>query len=46
MINKRASKSGQLVFVAENTKITNRTGWKPQVQEWQGLIRKLEWLNK
>jgi len=36
--------SDQLVFVADNTKITNLTGWKPNVAAKQGLIRILEWL--
>ena len=37
--------SDQLVFVADNTKITRLTGWKPQVQAREGLIRMMEWLN-
>lgn len=37
--------SDQLVFVADNTKITNLTGWKPKITAKEGLVRMLEWLN-
>ncbi|QIA06716.1 GDP-mannose 4,6-dehydratase [Draconibacterium halophilum] len=37
--------SDQLVFVADNTKITNLIGWKPKVEAKGGLIKMLEWLS-
>jgi len=36
----------QLVFVADNTKITRQTGWKPQVQPREGLVKMINWLQK
>jgi CDP-paratose 2-epimerase len=46
MIDKKPRESDQLVFVANNSKITALTGWKPQVAAKQGFVRMLEWLSK
>lgn len=37
--------SDQLVFVADNSKITKLTGWKPQVKAKDGLVKMLDWLS-
>lgn len=37
--------SDQLVFVADNTKITKVTGWKPQVSSLKGVKETIQWLN-
>jgi CDP-paratose 2-epimerase len=36
--------SDQLVFVADNSKINQLTGWMPKVEARQGLVKMLEWL--
>lgn len=38
--------SDQLVFVADNSKITSITGWTPQVNSRQGIGQTLSWLSK
>lgn len=38
--------SDQLIFVANNSLITNLTGWKPEVNTVKGLNRMLNWLDK
>ncbi|MBN2068146.1 MAG: GDP-mannose 4,6-dehydratase [Opitutales bacterium] len=37
--------SDQLVFVANNTKITEKTGWTPQIKPRAGLIETIKWLS-
>ena len=36
--------SDQLVFIADNTKITKLTTWSPKVKTKEGLIKMIEWL--
>ena len=38
--------SDQKVFVADNTKITTLTGWKPEVPAIVGISRMLKWLGE
>ena len=38
--------SDQKVFVADNTKITSLTGWKPRIAASEGISRMLDWLEK
>ena len=37
--------SDQKVFVADNTKITALTGWKPEISASEGISRMLKWLD-
>lgn len=37
--------SDQLVFVADLTKITRLTGWRPKVSARQGIERMMEWIH-
>lgn len=37
--------SDQLVFIADNTKITKLTTWSPKVKTKEGLIKMIEWLS-
>ncbi|MGJ8745219.1 GDP-mannose 4,6-dehydratase [Polaribacter sp.] len=37
--------SDQLLFVADNTKISDLTNWKPKVKTKEGLVKMLEWLS-
>ena len=39
-------KSDQLLFVADYTKITKFTGWKPKIQTVVGLRKMIDWLSK
>jgi len=39
-------KSDQKVFVADNSKIKNLTGWYPQVNTVDGISKMIEWLSK
>lgn len=39
-------KSDQKIFVANNEKITELTGWKPEVNKEEGIHRMIKWLNK
>lgn len=36
--------SDQLIFVADNSKISQMTGWQPKIKAEDGLIKMLEWL--
>jgi CDP-paratose 2-epimerase len=38
--------SDQLVFVANNSKITNFTGWEPNINTSVGLMEMIDWLSK
>ena len=38
--------SDQKVFVADNTKITELTGWEPQVKTKDGIKRMIHWLSR
>jgi len=38
--------SDQLVFVADNNKISNQTSWKPKINTKAGISKMLEWLIK
>jgi len=43
-IDKRIS--DQRVFIADNTKITSLTGWKPMVNTYDGIKEMISWLNR
>jgi len=38
--------SDQKVFVADNTKITNFTGWEPHVTTKEGIKKMIDWLSR
>ena len=38
-----ARKSDQLVFIADNTKITNLIGWTPNISIFDGINKAIEW---
>lgn len=38
--------SDQLLFVADNSKITKLTNWKPEIETGEGLGKMLKWLSK
>jgi len=38
--------SDQKVFIADNSKITKRTGWEPQVTTKEGIKKMIDWLSR
>lgn len=38
--------SDQLVFIADNTRISKKTGWKPLINKKEGIIKTINWLEK